>query len=323
MRPEEAVQVKERVRELVKRVPVIGKPYVQRDSLRAVVNQLWEPPGHFYSPIPSVEEIRRHADRVFSTASREIAGVDLHEAEQLTLLSKMETFYQDQPFADDPQPGLRYSFTNAAFTYFDAIVFHGMLRHSRPQRVIEAGSGYSSCVLLDTSERFLGNTIACTFIEPYPQLLESLLKEEDRQRSDLSIIRHNLQDVDLDTFETLTAGDILFIDSTHVSKTDSDVNYIFFEILPRLRSGVVVHFHDIFYPFEYPKEWVYQGRAWNEAYTLRAFLQYNDRFRILLFNSFLETFHRDRIAASMPLCTRFSSLNMVPTSAQSIWLMKQ
>jgi hypothetical protein len=107
-----------------------------------------------------------------------------------------------------------------------------------------------------------------------------------------------------------------------VSKTHSDVNYIFFEVLPRLRSGVYVHFHDIFYPFEYPKEWVYQGRAWNEAYILRAFLQHNDRFELLFFNSFLERFHRDTIARNMPLCLRHSKHSMVPTSAQSIWLKK-
>ena len=313
--------MKERVRELVKKVPVIGRPYVQRDSLRAVVNQLWEPPGHFYSPIPSVDDIRRRADRVFSTASRDIAGLDLQEAAQLELLQKLQRFYEEQPFGESRQPGLRYSFDNAAFTYFDAIIYYCMLRHLRPSRVIEAGSGHSSCVLLDTNERFLDNSIQCTFIEPHPQLLESLMAPGDRSR--VTILQRNLQDVDPGVFDVLTRGDILFIDSTHVSKTDSDVNYVLFEILPRLGSGVIIHFHDVFYTYEYPREWVYQGRAWNEAYFLRAFLQYNDRFTIRLFNSFLETFHRDWIAAEMPLCSRFSPLNMVATSAQSLWLMKQ
>jgi hypothetical protein len=112
-------------------------------------------------------------------------------------------------------------------------------------------------------------------------------------------------------------------DSSHVVKTHSDVNYVFFEILPRLQNGVYIHFHDIFHPFEYPKEWVYQGRAWNEAYVLRAFLQNNDRYRIEFFNSFMATFYRDLIARQMPLCLHHAAESMIPTSAQSIWLRKR
>src|SRR5690606_17050723 len=98
------------------------------------------------------------------------------------------------------------------------------------------------------------------------------------------------------------ANDILFIDSTHVSKINSDVNYIFFEILPRLASGVYIHFHDIFFPFEYPKAWVYEGRAWNEAYILRAFLQYNNAFSVVLMNTFMDQFHKSFFREHMPLC---------------------
>ena len=130
------------------------------------------------------------------------------------------------------------------------------------------GSGYSSCVILDTNELFFNNNISCIFIEPYPQLQESLLKENDKDK--IEIIPKRLQDVEVSKFSSLSSGDILFVDSTHVSKVDSDVNYIFFEILPSLTNGVYIHFHDIFYPFEYPKEWIYEGRAWNENYILRA-----------------------------------------------------
>ena len=313
--------MKARLRELVKKVPLFGKPYVQRDELKSVVDQLWEPPGHFYSPIPSIDEVKRNAQRVFSTTSRELGGIDMNEVGQLALFEQLAAYYVDQPFTAEQQPGTRYYFENPAFSYFDAIVLHCMIRHARPQRVIEVGSGYSSCVLLDTNERFFRSTIACTFIEPYPQLLQSLIRAEDRDRT--TIVARNLQDVDPAIFSELTAHDILFIDSSHVSKTDSDVNYVFFQILPRLSAGVHVHFHDIFYPFEYPKEWVYQGRAWNEAYVLRAFLQHNAAFTIEIFNAYLETFHKDTVARMMPLCTRYSRHSMVPTSAQSIWLKKK
>lgn len=310
--------MKSRLRQLVKKIPVLGKPYAQREELRAIVNQLWEPPGHFYSPLPSLDEIRRNAGKVFDTSSRTLGGIDLRETEQLALLRELKKYYAEQPFTEQKQSGRRFYFDNPAFAYFDAIIFHGMIRHVRPRRVIEVGSGYSSCVLLDTNELFFHNAISCTFIEPYPKLLRSLMKEEDHGR--VTVLDRNLQDVELDVFAGLSAGDILFIDSSHVSKTNSDVNYVFFEILPRLTRGVYVHFHDVFHPFEYPKEWVYQGRAWNEGYTLRAFLQYNDAFAIQLFNSFLERFHRDEIARDLPLCLKFSRFSMIPTSAQSIWL---
>jgi hypothetical protein len=94
---------------------------------------------------------------------------------------------------------------------------------------------------------------------------------------------------------------MLIIDSTHVSKTGSDVNHIFFEVLPALASGVLIHFHDIFYPFEYDKEWILGGRSWNEAYLLKAFLQYNDSFKIILFTRFLDEFYQEYFAKEMPL----------------------
>lgn len=312
--------MRSRIRQFIKRVPFLGKAFVQRDELRAVVQTLWEPPGHFYSPIPALADIRRHEDRVFDTSSREIPGVDLNESGQLRLLDELLPFYREHPFSENRREGARYFFQNPAFAHCDAIVLYCMLRYARPRRVIEVGSGYSSCALLDTNERFFNHSIACTFIEPYPQLLASLVKEEDHAR--MTLIARNLQDVDPRIFAELSSNDILFVDSSHVSKTDSDVNYIFFEVLPRLRSGVYVHFHDIFYPFEYPKEWVYQGRAWNEAYLLRSFLQYNTRFEIQFFNSFLERFHKDTIARAMPLCLHYSAQSMMPTSAQSLWLRK-
>ena len=147
-----------------------------------------------------------------------------------------------------------------------------------------------------------------------------MLDDNDRART--TLIARNLQDVDTEIFGQLSANDILFIDASHVVKTHSDVNHVFFEVLPRLQEGVYIHFHDIFYPFEYPKEWVYQGRSWNEAYLLRAFLQDNSRYSIQLFNSFVEIFHRDRVERDMPLCLRHSRQSIIPTSAQSVWLKK-
>jgi hypothetical protein len=123
-----------------------------------------------------------------------------------------------------------------------------------------------------------------------------------------------VQEVGLEKFKALRENDILFIDSSHVSKINSDVNYIFFTILPQLHPGVYIHFHDIFYPFEYPKEWIYEGRAWNEIYLLRAFLQHNAVFKIVFFNTFLEYFHAKRFQEDMPLCLK--------NPGGSVWLKK-
>ena len=128
------------------------------------------------------------------------------------------------------------------------------------------------------------------------------------------MIARSVQDVDLSTFAALGQRDILFVDSTHVAKIGSDVNHIMFTILPMLQAGVHIHFHDIFYGFEYPMEWIYNGRAWNEAYLLRAFLQYNPAFRIVFFNTFLEHFFEREFARHMPLCLK--------NPGGSLWLRK-
>lgn len=271
----------------------------------------WVPPGHFYSPIPDREEVRGREERIFSIP-KELPGIDLNEQGQLRLLDELASFYPDMPFAEEKKPGLRYHFNNVAFCHTDAVILYSVLRWLRPKRLIEVGSGFSSAVSLDTNELFLGGSMEFTFIEPFPETLNSLLTEKDRHKA--ALVHKPLQEVELDLFRELKAGDVLFIDSTHVSKTGSDVNYIFFEILPVLASGVWVHFHDIMYPFEYPKEWVYEGRAWNEAYVLRAFLQHNDDYKIRLFNTWLHRFHRDVLEKKMPVCLK--------NTGGSIWLEK-
>jgi hypothetical protein len=278
-----------------------------RDRLQAEVDALrkgarFAPPGHFYSPIPSLEELERDAPVVFAPPPRSLPGVDLREEDQMALLRSFVPFYQEMPFKAERTPGLRYYFENPAYSYSDAIMLHCMIRHLRPARIIEIGSGYSSCVTLDTNERFLGGRMATTFIEPYPELLLSLTTSVDHSR--MRVLRSRLQDVDLAEFSSLEAGDILFVDSTHVSKVHSDVNRIVFDILPALKTGVHVHVHDIFYPFEYPRSWFEEGRAWNEAYLLRAFLQFNSAFRVVLMNTFMEHFHGTWFEAHMPLCLK-------------------
>jgi hypothetical protein len=240
-------------------------------------------------------------------------GIELNEAEQLKLLKDFLVFYNEMPFQSEKCEGLRYYYENPAYGYSDAILLHCMIRYLKPKKIIEVGSGFSSCLELDTNELFFGGSIAMTFIEPYPELLISLVKNSEK--SEIQVIPSRLQDVDLAEFEALQANDILFIDSTHVSKVNSDVNVIFFDILPRLSSGVHIHFHDIFYPFEYPKDWIYKGIAWNEMYLLRAFLQYNNAFSVVLMNTFMEYFYDNFFQQNMPLCLK--------NTGGSIWIRKE
>lgn len=285
----------------------------ERDAYRAQLDQLYVPPGHFASPFPNLDEIRRDEERIFRKGPATLPAIDMRAAEQIQLLNAFLPYYNEIPFGPEKRDGLRYYYDNPAFSYCDAIILHCMIREMKPRKIIEVGSGFSSCVTLDTNALFFSGEIDITFIEPYTKLLNSLITDDDK--SSVRTIPSRLQDVPLGEFEALAANDFLFIDSTHISKIDSDVNYIFFEILPRLAPGVLVHFHDIPYPFEYRKAWVYEGRAWNEAYLLRAFLQYNHAFRILFMNSYITRVHNKFFKENMPLCLK--------NRGGSIWIRKE
>ena len=231
-----------------------------------------------------------------------MVGIDFREVQQFELLRKFIPLYAEQPFSPERTPDRRYAFGNPAYSFGDGLGLYCMMRHVKPRRIIEVGSGHSSCVMLDTNELFFDNTIDCSFIEPFPDLLHSLVRESER--SSLKIIPHRVQDLPLDTFSKLEAGDILFIDATHVAKVGGDVPYLYFEVLPRLPKGVFVHIHDIFYPMEYPKEWLLEGRAWNEQYILQAFLTFNSRFEIVYYAAYMMSRHRDFYEQRLPLFLR-------------------
>ena len=269
------------------------------------------PAGHYYSPVPSLGDIQA-ADGAFGRP-RPLSGVDLDDAGQVALFQELVPFYAELPWGETPGKGLRFGLRNDFYSFADAIFLYCVMRRFRPRRVIEVGSGYSSCAMLDTSDRFLGGQVQFTFIEPYAQAFLALLKPEDRAA--LRLLESRVQDVPLETYDALAANDILFVDSSHVSKFGSDLNHIVFEVLPRLAPGVLVHFHDVYYPFEYPREVVYSGIAWNEAYLLRAFLQFNEAFRVRLFTTYLETAHPALVYDAMPLCRR--------NPGGSLWLQRR
>lgn len=239
------------------------------------------PFNRFDSPYSDISEVRKMEKKMFAS-DEEIKEIDFNIDRQCELLDAFKDFMDlgwDKYAKDD----LRYYYDNSYFTLGCAKILYYMIRFLKPKRIIEVGSGFSTAVMLDTNEQCFNNDIDIISIEPYPDRLRKLLHKTDA----INIYEKRLEDMPLDFFQCLGENDILFIDSSHVSKFNSDVNFIFFNVLPKLKSGVYIHFHDIFYPFIYPKEWIYEGRVYNEMYMLRAFLMNNEKYSIQLFPDML------------------------------------
>jgi len=256
-------------------------------------------PGHYYSVIPEKSELIAMQEQIWQeTEKSTINDINLNTGEQLELLEQIATVYAQLDFPRHHSNEHRYYYENPMYSYTDAIFLSSMLIIKKPKRVIEIGSGYSSAVILDTKDLFLEHNVQLTFIEPYPERLNSLLSQTDKAQ--VTLITEKLQDVNFALFHNLECDDILFIDSSHVLKTGSDLYFLLFQIIPNLKSGVIIHFHDIFYPLGYTKAVAMSGRNWNEAYFLRAFLMNNADYRILLFSDYLHKFHSDAFL-TMPL----------------------
>ncbi len=148
--------MRESIKTIIRKLRQYDQLEQERDSYRSQLDQLYVPPGHFYSPIPCLDEIRKDEERIFAKMPVEIPGVDLHADEQLQPLKNLIPFYNTLPFQSEKAEGLRFFFDNPTLPYCDAIILHLMIRFLRPKQIIEAGSGYSSCVTLDTNELFLG-----------------------------------------------------------------------------------------------------------------------------------------------------------------------
>ncbi len=257
------------------------------------------PPGHALSPLPSGTDIEAHG--AFNWHPAAIPGVDLRVGEQWCLLQRLARHYPRLPFSANAVGGSRYYYENSCYSYADAIFLGCMMLEFKPRRIIEIGCGFSSAAMLDISEHFFAGRIDCLFIDPDPSRLRSLL---ERKKAAVRLMENRLQDVPQDVFSGLEANDILFVDSSHVSKVGSDVNRIFFDVLPRLQKGVLVHVHDVFYPFEYPQAWLQRGWVWNEQYLLHAFLQFNRHFVIRLFSHLMIDRDRDWFSRHMADCLK-------------------
>ena len=250
-------------------------------------------PVHFYQPIPDTRSL---PETMWDRPSK-LVGIDVNEALQLDLLRKEFPKFRDEysqlpttPIGEAP----RFYLNNSLFGGIDALVAYCMVRHFQPRLIIETGSGFSSLLLAEAAAK--NNVASLICIEPFPQkFLKVGFPGLDR------LIEKKVQDVDLEFFSQLQSGDILFIDSSHTVKIGSDVNYLLLEVLPRLKPGVIIHVHDIFLPFEYPRDWVMEEfRFWTEQYLLQAFLTFNSEFEVLMANNYLSHYYATDLKATFP-----------------------
>jgi len=241
-------------------------------------------PLHYYSPIPVTYQLD---EKVYA---KEFAckGIDWREPAQIAFIKEAAKKYAGE-FTPEKNSGL---------SLVDAFLLYSMLREKKPRVVIEVGSGYTTLISLKALAKNAeeGHGYAFTAIEPYPRPFLKEIRDEH-----FTLVEKKLQDVPIELFASC---DLLFIDSSHVSKIDSDVNYEILEIIPTLKKGCVIHWHDIALPYNYKKEWVQHGNMFfNESYLVHAFMLFNTSFAILCASRYLQTKHAGLMKAAFPYLT--------------------
>lgn len=243
-----------------------------------------------YSPLPDVPP----DDALWTKPAVSLAGVRLDAAAHLRFLETTLAPYlaEFDPRADGSVGG-RFHLWNGYYQSVDAEVLYAMVRYLKPQRVLEIGSGYSTFVTAAACARNADEGRPAEFVAVDPEPREVL----DRR---VRLERVAAQQLPLERFLALDHGDVLFVDSSHSVKLGSEVNFLVLEVLPRLRPGVVVHFHDIFLPYEYPRAWYLRGTFLTEQYLLHAFLIGNDDYEILFAAHAVARAHRERLCRIIP-----------------------
>ncbi|HEY1854823.1 MAG TPA: class I SAM-dependent methyltransferase [Solirubrobacterales bacterium] len=243
-------------------------------------------PRDYYSALNDLSFLEQNSDLWHHRGMP--AAVDWNLDGQLELLRQIAPLIGElEDIPDEMAPGdPSYHWRNDFWSGPDAGIHYGMLRNAKPRRVVEIGCGWSSLLMaraLARNEAEGAPQTAVDQIEPYArkELLRALPEHWDLHEA-------MLQRAPLEPFERLGAGDVCFYDGSHVARAGSDVNWFFFEVVPRLAPGVLLHVHDIFWPSDYPDQWIFErGQTWNEQYVLQAFLMYNREFEPLACTSAL------------------------------------
>jgi predicted O-methyltransferase YrrM len=272
------------------------------------------PETHFYSPYQDPKYVVDNLDRIYHTDVT-LPGIQLNIGKQMLILELSSENYKTFNYPENKSPNARYYTNNGFYEKNDGLILQTVMQYSGAKQIIEVGSGFSSALMLDERDKSGScGGLKLTFIEPNPHRLNSLLKKEDKLNTAIHV--NQVQNVDKSIFNNLEAGDILFIDSSHVTKAGNDLNYLLFDIIPGLNKGVYIHFHDVFYPFEYPLNWVKELRGWNENYLLRAFLMYNNNFEVVFFNDYMIKVFGDEFEKRLP------GLMLPDGNGGNLWLRK-
>jgi predicted O-methyltransferase YrrM len=234
---------------------------------------------HYYQPIPRYESV---PEATF-TVRRDLPGVALDPDSTRATLTWLAAYGEEANWPRAPQPAGTYSAANDNFGFSSAALLHAMIRANGTRRVTEIGGGYSSLISLAALEKNHGpRGYRFTCVEPYPS---AWLKAAIAERSGKAeLIEQAVEKLPPESLAQLEAEDILFIDSSHCVRLASDVNFLYLQVLPRLKPGVIVHIHDIYLPYEYPRVHFF-GRSkmfWNEQYLLEALLSENPRWEVIL-----------------------------------------
>ena len=257
-------------------------------------------PVDFHSPVPDIDDLEKR--NVWGLRS-DLGGVDLRLNSQLRLLNDLGSNYSDEcqwPLSPTSNPSQFY-IQNNLFSYGCAASTHCMIRHCKPETVIEIGSGMSSMVISDAlsiNHARDRQTSKYIVVDPYPPSFA-----ERRPLKTIDWFETRVELLDSAFFNCLKANDVLFIDSGHCVRIGGDVNYLFLDILPRLKPGVIVHIHDISIPYEYPKVYATSEtfrQFWTEQYLLQSFLCFNNAFEVLLAMHYLMKDHGKAFKKAFP-----------------------
>lgn len=252
---------------------------------------------HFYQPIPRYETL----PALVFDGRQSFPGFGIDEEKVRATLHKLGRFGAEADWPRDPMPPGRYTAANDNFGFSSAALLHAFIRAYGTRKVVEVGGGYSSLISLAALEKNCGSgryLFEC--IEPYPSpWLEQALHAREPAAH---LTRQPVETLSAAALADLEANDILFVDSSHCVRLASDVNFVFLQVLPRLRPGVIVHVHDIYIPYEYPRTHFFgrQKLFWNEQYLLQALLTENPRFEILVPGYFVQSEMESDFAAAFP-----------------------
>jgi len=236
--------------------------------------------NHYYEPLFNFKQLKKKLYK-----DRNLPGINFNLNQQLNNLSSL--VYTNELIdlnLKKNSTNFNFNIKNGFFEHGDAEIYYQLIRHIKPKNILEIGSGHSTLIALEAIKKNknidkINTKINC--VEPYENTwLDNF---------NIKIIRKKIEDLNTNYYLSLKSGDILFIDSSHMIRPQGDVLKIFFEIIPKLKKGVIIHIHDIFTPKDYPEKWlINEHRFWNEQYLVEALMMNKNRYEIYLMLNYLK-----------------------------------